>query len=189
MSDLTELLDRLTHRYVSGGLHVAPETRLMLYTLAVALRAEDILELGYDAGLTLEILAATGARRVVGVDNLTEYNFVESDAQKRLEPYDNVELFHGEAIEYLTALSNESVDFVHVDDSHEREHVYFEALQIKRVLRPGGMAVFHNDGTPHLWLVMSAFDDWGWMRFPAVSPHSGKPFDLGVVRKPMEGWL
>ena len=160
-----------------------------MFSLVVGLRANDVLELGYDAGATLEALALTGAERVVGVDNLTEYAYVESEAVKRLAPYPNVKMLQREAVEYLNSLPDESVDFVHVDDSHEVDHVFLEAVQLRRVLRPGGIALFHNDGTQGLWDVLQrAYKDWGWVRLPAVSPYNGLVPDLGLVRKPMEEW-
>lgn len=187
--DFAKLLDKLTHHSVSGGIHVSPETRFLMFSLVVGLRANDVLELGYDAGSTLEALALTGAERVVGVDNLTEYAYVESEAVKRLAPYPNVKMLQREAVEYLNSLPDESVDFVHVDDSHEVDHVFLEAVQLRRVLRPGGIALFHNDGTQGLWDVLQrAYKDWGWVRLPAVSPYNGLVPDLGLVRKPMEEW-
>lgn len=178
------VLDAFLQKVYSGGSHTAPEMRLMLYCLAAALRARDILETGYDAGSTTEVLAWTGAR-VVGVDDLSEYPGVDAEARGKMARYGNVELVLGDALEYLRNAPGGSFDLVFVDDGHDPAHVAEEARELRRVLRPGGVAVFHDTVQCALWGVLEeVFPDWQRVNLPAISPVAGTDYGMGIVRKP-----
>ena len=170
----------------TGGVHTPPECRLLMYALAKAARANMIVETGYDAGYTTMALAQTGAE-VWAVDNLSEYKSAEVVARQLLEPYPNVTLHHADAIAFIKELENESVDLIFVDDNHKYDHVLKEAIEIKRILRPGGIALFHDVleyemiGT----VILEVFSGWQTMILPCVSPVIQRDFGLGLVRKPV----
>jgi predicted O-methyltransferase YrrM len=168
----------------SGGLHTPPELRLLLLCLARMQGAELIIETGYDAGYTTRALALSGAR-VVAVDNLSEYPNIDGAARAMLSGYSNVELLQADAGELLRAQADGSVDLIFVDDDHRPDHVRVEAKEVRRILRPGGIAVFHDTNIADLWVVVEkAFDDWDKMRFSAPSPENSVDYGFGVVRKP-----
>jgi len=181
---LDALLAEFSQDYPSGGMHTAPETRMLLCSLAYSARAKRILETGYDAGITTWALALTGAQ-VQTIDDLSEYPEAESVAVKLLAEYPNVELLRGDAVKFLQSAEDESFDFIFVDDNHNSDHVTREAVEIKRVLTPGGYAAFHDVNLYNLWNVIKAgFEDWECIKLPAFSPHGNLDYGLGLVRKP-----
>lgn len=181
------LLFPYSQEVISGGIHTPPELRTILFALGVGLRATDILETGYDAGHTTLALARTGAN-VVAIDNLSEYGEVDRKARLLLEGYPNVTLINGDALKYLGDAADESFDLIFIDDYHRAEHVMAEAYQVRRVLRPGGCAVFHDTIIHGLWAVMQrVFADWPMVQLPCFSPQAGRDYGAGLVRKPLEG--
>jgi predicted O-methyltransferase YrrM len=183
--DAGELLERFLQTEETGGIHTPPEVRLLLFAIGVALRAEFVVELGYDAGYTLEALALTGAD-AVGVDDLSEYSVADTTARERLSKYNNVTLLKKEAIAFMQGLEDGSVDLMFIDDSHAADHVKLEVVEVKRVIRPGGVAVFHDTVVfAHLAeIVRDAFSDWERLTLPAISMHANKDFGITIVRKP-----
>ena len=183
-------LEQFEQEEYSGGLWTTPGNRLLLLGLAVSMGAEDILELGYDAGVTTEIFAMSGAKRVVGVDNLSEYGGVEPKARQRLSIYPNVELHNGDALDYLHACSDESFDIIFIDDYHGLQHVMAEAQEVRRVLRPGGFAIFHDTIIHALWeAIATVLPDWQQIELPSMqrkAPYQDQDFGMGLVRKPYD---
>jgi len=184
--DKDESITRFTQRYESGGKHTAPEARLILLALASAMRARLVVETGYDAGYTTEALALSGAK-VLAVDNLHEYAEADAEARRRLAAYSNVRLSNGDALEFLRGLEDGTVDLIFVDDHHAEAHVRAEALEVRRVLRPGGVAVFHD--TTAFCGIWNAVSDgligWEKVRLPAPSPHNGVDYGITIARKPV----
>lgn len=178
------LLEAFTQEHFTGGVHTPPETRLLLYSLAVAMRAKRVLELGYDAGYTLLALAMSGAE-CVGVENYSDTGAARGMAESLLADYSNVTLINQEAIAFLEAQADESFDLIFVDDSHNHNHVAIEINNIRRILAPGGIAVFHDVIERNLWtLIERDFANWQRIMLPAISPHTRTDFGIGVVRKP-----
>ncbi len=168
----------------SGGMHTAPEARLIMASIAKGMHAQDILETGYDAGYTTLAFAQTGAANVVGIDNRSEYPESKDSAREMLKGYPNVHLLFADALEFLKETADDSFDIIFIDDSHKVEHVFEEALQVKRVLRPGGYAFFHDTNVRFIFVVMqAAFQDWPIINLPAYSPVTGEDFGLGMTRK------
>lgn len=186
MNELDTLLERLTQTDESGGIHIPPEMRLFLCCLARLMKAESVIETGYDAGFTTLALSFSGAN-VVAVDNLTQYPYVDPQARKMLAGQENVKLHKAEALEFLKSLPDESVDLAFIDDWHFAGHVEGEAQQIERILRPGGVGVFHDTRAEDLQVwpaVSSVIPDWEHISLPAVSAHSGRDYGFALVRKP-----
>ena len=186
MNDFDALLDKLTQREVSGGIHTPPELRLLLCCLARLMRAENVLETGYDAGFTTLALGMSGAK-VTAVDNLSQYGFVDPLAYIINAGNNNVELRTAEALEFLKSLEDESVDMAFIDDWHFHEHVGKEAQELIRVLRPGGVAVFHDVRAEELELwdtIIKVVPDWQRINLPASSPVAHRDFGFALLRKP-----
>ena len=83
-----------------------------------------------------------------------------------------------------------SIDFIFVDDDHEIVHVRDETYEIMRVLRPGGLAVFHD-----VYFIPGLLDsivnairevDASWQRIDLQSPSAldGRELGLLIVKKP-----
>ena len=169
---------------ISGGSHTAPETRSLLALIALLTGSRDVLETGYDAGGTTEILCMTGAN-VTAIDNLSEYPEVNERAKKKLSGYDNCTLIEGDALEFLRSAHDESYDLVFIDDKHDLLHVAEEAKELHRVLRPGGVATFHDTKFHGIWHVMqSVFPKWNKMEFVSMSPILNVDLGFGIAIKP-----
>ena len=181
---LDDLLDELQQQEESGGINNPPELRLLLCLLAQMTRAKRIIETGYDAGYTTMALALTGAK-VLAVDDLSGYPGVEAGARERLHGISNVSLFNTDALEFLRVQPDESADLIFVDDDHSPAHVARECTEIRRILRPGGMAAFHDVNVGDLWQVINrAFSGWMRIYLPAYQPGSDLDYGVGIVRKP-----
>lgn len=182
--NLLSLLSQLDQPEWSGGSHTAPELRLLLFCLAHSLRATRIIETGSDAGYTTIVLAETGAR-VTGIDNHSEYPGIKPKAQERIAQYPNSKILEGDALAYLREQADDSIDFIFIDDFHEHYHVRPEALEARRILRPGGIAAFHDTTECKIWaIVEETFPDWQRIELPAISPGLSRDCGVGIVRKP-----
>ena len=182
--DILKVLAHYHQDFESGGANTPSAARLLLAALARLLDAQDVLETGYDAGTTTEALASVGGR-VFGIDNLREYAAADAIARERLAGYENVTLVNTDALTYLQDQDDASFDLIFIDDRHSAEHVRAEAIEVRRVLRPGGIAAFHDTIYCSLWAVVEdVFGDWQRIELPCPSPRMGRDFGLGLVRKP-----
>jgi predicted O-methyltransferase YrrM len=179
----SELLKTFTQVAHSGGIHTAPEARLILFALAVGIRAKDILELGSDAGATTLALSMSGAQ-VTGVDNRSEYPDVKPTAEAQVAPYPNCKIVYKDALEFLRESPDNAYDLIFVDDDHKMDHVREEAIEVRRVLRAGGFVAFHDTVIHNLWQVIEeVYPDWQRINLPAISPSAGSDYGIGLVRK------
>jgi len=168
----------------SGGIHTAPELRLFLLALAKLIGATDILETGYDSGMTVEAIDLSGAR-VTGVDDRSEYPGVKPEATRRLVDYPDVRLIEKEACQYLREQADASFDLVFVDDNHAVGHVKEEAEHIHRVLRPGGIVVFHDSSFRELYgALKEVLIGWEHIQLPTFSPVLKQNMGVAVFKKP-----
>jgi predicted O-methyltransferase YrrM len=181
---LTAVLDQLTQTEPYGGMHTAPELRLLLLLLARLHRAKDIIETGYDAGYTTLALSWSEAE-VLAVDNLSEYPEADHVAKALLSARNNVTCVNENALMALFNRPDESVDLIFIDDNHRPVHVRTECHEVRRILRPGGIAVFHDTTVGQLQeVVEEMFDDWHKIFFSAFSPGADYDCGFGIVRKP-----
>ena len=190
MNEFEIAIERVSQRYVSGGVNTAPEIRLMLCCIAKALRASEVVETGYDAGYTTLALSMSGAH-IVSVDNLQEYRDAEQQAKSLLSDIPNIELRNTEALTFLRSLPINSVDLAFVDDMHQDGHVKLEAMELWRILKPGGIGAFHD--VKHfgfLPTLRDVFQGWEYIVLPALSPGwakaPGVDYGIGLFKKPEE---
>ena len=190
------LVDLFSEYAQAGGSYVTPGNRFMLLSLALMLDAKDILETGYNTGLTTLALGLSGAN-VTGVDNLFEQSAVEVFAQTRLANMPNVRLVQEDALLFLVESAPESYDLIFIDDCHWPSYTKHECVEIQRVLRPGGCAVFHDTFYAELWPVIEGVfpATWQrinlpsvqeWPRYSGVETMRGRDLGFGLVRKPWE---
>ncbi len=177
------IIGAFSQKVISGGMNTAPDVRMMLFALAMSIYAQDILELGYDAGFTTEVLAMTGVR-VVGVDNNAEYPGIKRAAQRRLAKYKNCTLITREALDFLEASADDSYDLVFVDDWHDPNHVLLEVEQIRRIVRVGGIVVFHDTTWDKRlgYVVKAGLPGWEILHLPAWGEtREGVIMDFGIT--------
>ncbi len=182
MKELLDILHSPNLKQIGhGGSNTPPETRLLLFSLAVSMQAGDILELGCDMGYTTRVLAATGAN-IVGVDAFCEGN--EESARRLTAPYPNCTIVKSEAYQYLLGAPDSSFDMIFVDDFHDPLHVGREAIAIRRIIRPRGIVAFHDTiYDPRLReVVQKIFSDCEQIEFPAISPLYERDFGITIVR-------
>lgn len=177
------LLKGFTQEHYSGGVNTAPEGRMLLLALAISLRAKKIVELGFDAGFTTEALACSGAD-IFALDSGPQAGTME-----RLGQWTNIHPLVCDALVYLGSLETDSIDLIFVDDDHTLAHVQAETAQVRRVVRPGGIAVFHDVRYfPAFWPMLTAeLRGWECISLPAIANNVQLgiiDFGLGVFRKP-----
>ena len=170
----------------SGGSHTPNDLRLLLYALTKLQRCETVCELGFDAGSTSVLLCETGAY-VYAVDNSKEYPEVKPYAIQRLASYENCTIVLGDALKFLENCADDMLELIFVDDYHHVDHVRKECQQIRRVLKSGGIAAFHDIylGDGDMWdMIKEELAGWWLLPLNAYSPDSGVNFGVGLAKKP-----
>lgn len=182
MKTKEDILSAFTQTVVSGGMNTAPEARLLLFALATLTYAQMILETGYDAGYTTEVLALTGAN-IIAIDNDSEYPEVKAEAKERLSKYPNCTLLHIDAMKYLINVPDDSFDLIFVDDDHFPPHVAGEIVEVKRILRTGGIAVFHDTENDESLkrVVNEGLAGWEILHLPAWSSRDNVMINFGLT--------
>lgn len=188
--DLPKVTETLVQKVPeSGGLHTSPYLRLLLYALAKEIDAENILETGYCAGYTTKVLALSGAK-VIGVDNQSEYEDADNFAQPLLDNFPNLSLVKENAFVFLQNSENEYYDLIFIDDYHEEMHLVMEIHEIKRVLRPNGLVVFHDtfvalqSSVTIRQVIERELPDWNKLHIKSLSPHTNSNFGFCIAQKP-----
>lgn len=179
----------------SGGIHTSCESRLIMLLLVLASNSKEIVETGFDCGHTTAALAMSGAH-VVGIDNNSEDPWTKAVAQQSAASVQgrNIDLYEGDALEYLRGLEDNSIDMLFIDDDHSPEHVLGECKEAQRVVREDGFIIFHDTQFSHqndskssykpVWgLVNEFFAQWQRIDLPARSPSTGEECGLGIIRK------
>ena len=187
MKTRDEILSVFTQTVISGGMNTAPEARLLLFALATFIHAQTILETGYDAGYTTEILEMTGAK-VIAIDNGSEYPEVKKEAKERLSRYTNCKLLDTDALSFLRDVPDEMFDLIFIDDDHTPSHVKDEVVEVRRILKTGGLVVFHDTEKDETLkrVVNEGLADWEILHLPAWCKDEGGVvvnFGLTVARK------
>ena len=140
--------------YRSGS--TEPWTASVIGALIYAKRPKVVVETGTFEGKTTRIIH--DALCQVGRDfgNGALFVTIESDPERyemmraEISAYTNdvgnigIEFWQAEAIAALKKMGPESVDFIFLDDDHLMPHVADEMVEVKRVLRPGGICVVHD---------------------------------------------
>ena len=195
------LQQAFTEPCTTGSSYVSGANRFLLIGLAMTMRAQTILETGFNTGLTTLAFATTGAT-VVALDNLCEDSKAAALAKQRLASFPNVTLVQEDALLFLACTPPETYDFIFLDDCHWPLYTFYECIEAQRILRPGGCVVFHDttQASAGLWQeVKKAFPvqyerinlpSWqGDEGYSGVDAFTGKDFGLGIVRKPVSGTL
>ena len=126
------------------------DTTALIASLAKAMGAQRVLELGVFRGMTTAALAQA-AKEVIGVDL-----HIRSDAVNAVQPYQNVRLIEGEAAEVVRTLDG-PFDLVYIDDGHQYADVKEQTDAVWDKVSPGGVVLFHDALSPE--------DNYGVNRF------------------------
>lgn len=121
----------------------------LMAALLVARGGRDVLELGVQKGYTsvwlIDALQRMGGGTFRGYDAEAKY-LERAKAHAALVPADavTVTLELGRSPDCLHDLPPDSLDFVFVDDDHDRAHVAAEVAALQPLMRPGGMICGHD---------------------------------------------
>lgn len=191
------LRQAFTEPHTTGGSYVSGANRFFLIALAMTLRAQDILETGFNSGMTTLAFATTGAN-VVALDNVCEQPDIEPVARQRLASFPNVKLVNEDALLFLVCTPTATYDLIFIDDCHWPLYTFYEAIEAQRILRPGGCVIFHDttEESAGLWRPVEkalhpSFERINLPSYQGDEGYSGveslanKDFGLGIVRKPL----
>lgn len=90
------------------------------------------------------------------------------------------------SLDWISTLPAESVDFVWLDGSHEKEHVYQELCMLRPKLAKGALLCGHDVfGRCDLQQVFALFaSQTGWRSMSLDLPIAGPAGGIGIVQKP-----
>lgn len=164
-----------------AGSHTAPGMRLLIGALAFLMRSKNAIECGLDAGITAQALILGSSEfegQVVGIDTSTD--------PAQLHSYPNYKYVREDALAYLRKVGPDCVDIIILDDDHSESHVRDEIIEIKRVLRPQGIAIFHDVYYhPHIEkAIRELLTGWDMIMLPAWGPPLNVDMGCGIARKP-----
>ena len=182
---LSDITQSLIQTDFSGGIHTSPHIRLLLYAIAGCMEATEVMETGYDAGKTTEVLCQTNAN-ITAIDNHSEYADVKRVAQRILSPYPNCLIVDDDIVHFVQDHPDLQFDLVYIDDNHDEGHVYAELSLIKNMVRPGGIIVFH-DVIQHehiLRAIDHLLPEWNIIVLSARSPNDGIDYGVAIAQKP-----
>lgn len=148
---------------------------------------DKILELGCFMGTSTLVIIDAMRKRIWDFDFTSVdikapgelYNIKDVKKAKRSELVPEnapVELITSDAIEYLQGLSDESIDFIFEDTNHQVIYTANLIPEILRVLKPNGVALFHN---LNLTTMKAAFKKAGMKKKVKEFP----PSWMGMLRK------
>jgi len=127
-----------------------PWTVDVLCALVTALNPGIVVETGtFEAKTTRRLYEAMSAQRrssrLITVEMDPE-RFQSADTWIRTwqEGFVAVEIWQTDALNALRQFNDHAVDFVFLDDDHTAGHVAEELLEVKRILRPGGVCCVHD---------------------------------------------
>lgn len=157
----------------------------LLYSLVLGLKAKLVIELGIRTGQsTVALLEAVHETkgRLISVD--TDHC---EDAVRMINSYklsDCWSFVQDDDIEFGSRWNGDPTDLIFIDTSHEYSHTKKEIEIFERLLRPGGLMVFHDTVSFHdgVYVPIQEF----------LSTRSSYRFDnrtncngLGIITKPL----
>lgn len=116
---------------------------IVLFSIAISLRAKKILELGVRDGFTtIPLLEA--CKYTDG--NLTSVDILENKSLNYLnEKYNNWEYKIIDSIQFLSSIDdNISYDMVFIDDWHDGEHLLKEIILLEKHITPSSIILIHD---------------------------------------------
>jgi len=180
------------HHYKHGGVwHGNTElpVSLVLYSLALANRAQVIVETGVNNGagatLWLAFAATANGGAYHGVD-------IDKDAVARAQaalvasiPNARYTFYKGNALDILPAhFQPDTIDLIFVDDDHHKAQVEQEIETFLPLVRPGGLMCFHDVLGVHEADVWEPLKARGGMRLVTHAHLPNKPFGgLGILQR------
>ena len=174
-----------------------------LLTLVERLRPKRVLEIGTASGGTLFLFAAvaSSSAHLVSIDwnpfrdhpcNATRLKLYRRLGTRR----QRIDVIAGDSHdpdmpERIAGLFGDPVDFVFVDGDHSFEGVKLDAERYLPLLRPGGLAAFH-DIVPDVPRESTGVGDW-WREFAAthqveeiVEDREQAGYGIGIWRRPSD---
>lgn len=159
--DLLDFKGVATLRIGENGLYAAQDTSFVLMQVAVMLRPERIFEIGTSLGHTTALFAMNTpeSTRLFTLDlppeaaipsGVTELYLIEL-ARKRLgEAFRDtnwaarITQLYGDSLTFDFSPYYDSMDLVTVDGSHSYRFVQSDSFNAFRMIRPGGVVVWHD---------------------------------------------
>ena len=177
--------ERFEELRVPGAIHWADAC--VIREAILEYKPETVLEMGCFRGLsTLVIIDAMRKRswdfHFISVDIKPPgaiFNVKDHKQARRSELVpDNapVDLVTSDALKYLQSLEDESIDFIFEDTNHQIEYTANLIPEILRVLKPNGVALFHD---LNLLSMKEAFKKAGMKKKVKLFP----PSWMGMLRK------
>jgi predicted O-methyltransferase YrrM len=132
-----------------------PETVGVLCALVAALKPHALIETGtYEGRTTVKLLDAMstysdehGAMLITvehdqdRLDQARDFIYNTPRPEGSRAQFTQIQ---GDALAFLSTQSDESVDFIFLDDDHTSTHVGHEVREALRCLRPGGVLAMHD---------------------------------------------
>lgn len=161
-----------------------PWVQQLICSLLVASGARNVLETGGFMGITSAWLALTLEQMGGGTLIVAEIDGVRAEAIR--ERLDDLPLIHvsysvpfRDVLAVIAYLPDDSLDFVWLDDDHQKDHVEQEIIALWPKMKKGGLIVGHDVyGVCELWEVFESFGGYS-IDLPRLGPAGG----IGILQK------
>lgn len=142
--------------WVDGS--IVYEDAKVLYTLVTHYKPETIIEFGTFIGLSAKIMAmavrSNGFGKIKSIDiinngeNASHYTDIKKGGMLSEEDMETVTMEQNTMYDYLSSCPDSSVDMILEDTDHHAETIISCVPGLLRVLKPGGVLVFHDSLMP-----------------------------------------
>lgn len=162
-----------------------PWIQQLVCSLLVASGARVVLETGGFLGITSAWLALTLESMGGGTLTVCEIDGERAEAvgdRLRGLPLSRAgfAVVAGDVLAYLNIVGDASLDFVWLDDDHQKDHVEQEITALWPKMKKGGLIVGHDVyGVCELWEVFESFGGYS-IDLPRLGPAGG----IGIIQKP-----